>query len=367
MIEKRFSFGVLLGFMILMLNGLSPGAKIKITVNENFGEIKSIVNLFMIKNACKIVAEKSGISIVTSNDYDAELKVEVSGTALSQRYGNYGVSFGKRYTGAQITGRIIFKYKNKTKVNNFEGIESPSRTIPADSFKKPDNITFVQALLKSNFIEKLVISLNNISNVNKKGLLSFILKERPNEYMGTKKLLIYGLPIKENEGLYDDFIELLSIDRLNLFVRWRLIKLGKPVVPYLISALRRSEKISSNAASILGVIKDPKAVDTLIKILNNSNFDSTRYFAADALSNFIDHPSKSKIVEALCNALINDSNMYTRMYAARSLHKFKDKSSVGALIKALNDIKIVRKEAVFALKSIGTRRAKNALKEYNYK
>lgn len=106
------------------------------------------------------------------------------------------------------------------------------------------------------------------------------------------------------------------------------------------------------AAEALGILKDTKAVDPLIKSLNDKD-EEVRWKAAWALGNIGD----KRAVQPLINSL-SDERWYVRRYAASSLGKLKDNRSVMDLINALNDDEWqVRRYAAEALGEIGDERA----------
>ena len=89
--------------------------------------------------------------------------------------------------------------------------------------------------------------------------------------------------------------------------------------------------VRKNAASALGEIGDKRAVEPLIKALEDSDYD-VRGSAAEALGKIGD----KRAVEPLIKAL-EDKNHYVRRYTAIALGKIGDKRAVESLIKALED------------------------------
>lgn len=122
-------------------------------------------------------------------------------------------------------------------------------------------------------------------------------------------------------------------------------------------------KIQVKAIKLLSEIKSPKAIDLLIKILDDPFFTNDcpalKWNAALALGNF---KNSSRVVEALINAL-NDRTLYIREAAIQSLGEIGDKRAVPYLISALKDKSFAIKiSAINALQKIGDPEAKPFLK-----
>lgn len=113
-------------------------------------------------------------------------------------------------------------------------------------------------------------------------------------------------------------------------------------------------KIQIRAIKLLAEIKNPRAVDLLIKVLDDPFFThdcpALKWNAAIALGNFKDY---AKVVDVLIDAL-NDKTLYVREAAIQSLGKVGDKRAVHYLISALNDKSFaIRMRAIKALGEIG--------------
>ncbi|MBN1387706.1 MAG: HEAT repeat domain-containing protein [Bacteroidales bacterium] len=106
-----------------------------------------------------------------------------------------------------------------------------------------------------------------------------------------------------------------------------LIIIGQPSVDILLSEMRKNKKIRENAANVLGEIKDPRAVEPLIKILQNDKDSRTR--VATALGKLKD----PRAVEPLIEILQNDKE--SQASVATALGELKDTRAVEPMIKLL--------------------------------
>jgi HEAT repeat protein len=120
-----------------------------------------------------------------------------------------------------------------------------------------------------------------------------------------------------------------------------------------------SGKVRAKAAWALGEIGDNRAVEPLIKALENDSDSGVRLEVALVLG-IIDDP---RAVEPLIRALENDSDSYVRILAVGALGNIGDKRAVEPLIRALeNDLySDVRKPAAVVLGKIGGKRAMEPL------
>lgn len=107
-------------------------------------------------------------------------------------------------------------------------------------------------------------------------------------------------------------------------------------VPGLVDALRdggtRTRRAAANA---LVEIPDPRAIDTLVAALGDSD-ELVRVNAALALGEFQGRPELPAIVEPLAGAL-RDGSPLVRMMAASALARGKEPGAVPVLIEALDD------------------------------
>ena len=110
-----------------------------------------------------------------------------------------------------------------------------------------------------------------------------------------------------------------------------LVKIGEPAVIPLISVLEdENSRNRAYAAEILGKIKDARAIEPLIKQLNNQ-MNGVDEVAVEALVN-IGKPAVTPLIAAL-----KDKNKRIRAYVAETLGKIKDVRAVEPLLKTLGD------------------------------
>ena len=112
-----------------------------------------------------------------------------------------------------------------------------------------------------------------------------------------------------------------------------LVEIGEPAVEPLIHSLESSDpKIRENAAQALGRIGDERAVEPLVKVMNNPNeILPPRENAIFALGE-IGKPA----VESLIQAMENE-NPQIRARAAEALSKIGDERAIEPLDRALHD------------------------------
>jgi len=127
-----------------------------------------------------------------------------------------------------------------------------------------------------------------------------------------------------------------------------LVKIGKPAVEPLILSLKKpSAAIRENSAKALGETGDPRAVEPLAGLLEDT-FPEVRDAAAGALAK-IGEPSVEPLIEAL-----GSSSSTVRACAAGALGEIKDVRAVEPLVRLLSDDSSeVNKKAIEALAGIG--------------
>jgi HEAT repeat protein len=109
-------------------------------------------------------------------------------------------------------------------------------------------------------------------------------------------------------------VAVLGDDGVNDGAAFTLIKIGKPAVPQLITALEDPEaKVRSMAVWTLGNIKDSAAVEALIRRLRDAASD-VRWRSAEALGDIGD----LRAVKPL-SAVLTDKEWMVRCYAAKAL------------------------------------------------
>lgn len=118
-----------------------------------------------------------------------------------------------------------------------------------------------------------------------------------------------------------------------------LLKFGDSAIKSLIAALKKSIKIegermySGNLINALRLIKDPRAVDPIIKVLKNvKENERERIYAVEALGEIGDHRAVGSLIKAL-----KDKNWKVRMYIIEALGKIGDPRAIDPIIAHLSD------------------------------
>jgi|GEM_PF-5179596 len=112
--------------------------------------------------------------------------------------------------------------------------------------------------------------------------------------------------------------------------------------------------VRAAAATFLGSIEEPKAVEALINALSDDGLN-VRPSAIEALGRIGDKRATTPLLQILEN---KQENKYTRSYAAKALGGIKDSRAVQPLIAALSDNALeLRCASAEALGEIGDRRA----------
>lgn len=149
--------------------------------------------------------------------------------------------------------------------------------------------------------------------------------------------------------------------RIQVKARERLVNIGKPAVPGLMTALQKKD-ISPPAKAMtiiaLGKIGDPRAVDLLVAALSDAN-SYTRRCAVEALGKTQD----PKGLDPLINAL-SDKDVTVRQRAVNALGKLNDARASMPLIAKLSDEDVrVRTSAIKTLATLGDQGAVEPLME----
>ncbi|OTX97405.1 hypothetical protein BK729_16330 [Bacillus thuringiensis serovar wratislaviensis] len=134
-----------------------------------------------------------------------------------------------------------------------------------------------------------------------------------------------------------------------------LVRVGKVAVPSLIEIIEGNDEVlCQHAADALARIKDKRAVDPLIKALNQYSSEITTWKIIRSLGEIGDR----KCVEFLFPYLINNRIPFIRWETADSLGKLKSIHALKYLFKALEDPhEEVRRTSARALGKIGDRSA----------
>ena len=134
------------------------------------------------------------------------------------------------------------------------------------------------------------------------------------------------------------------------------VRVGRRASTQLIRTLNdESPKMQSEAAEVLGKLKDPRAVEPLIDALEEKSF-TVRIAASEAVGILGDSRAVDPLIE-----LLKDKFPEVREAAAKALSKLKDSRAVDPLIELLDDPEVTE-SAAWALGSLGDQRAVEPLK-----
>jgi len=131
------------------------------------------------------------------------------------------------------------------------------------------------------------------------------------------------------------------------------------IVPVLLKIFdNKNEYVRRTATLALGVLNDPRAVPTLIELLDDKDIYSAANRALNTFSRHLITPAIPKFIK-----LLDDKDEYVRQFAALNLGKTQTKQAVPKLIQLLlEDTKYsVRHYAAKALGEIKDKRATDAL------
>jgi HEAT repeat protein len=137
--------------------------------------------------------------------------------------------------------------------------------------------------------------------------------------------------------------------------------LADSAVPELIRALKTSTA-RHLIASILGQIRDTRAVLPLMDLLSTDTYDQARYAAALALGQLGDKRATKFLVDAL-----DDPDPAMRHIAASALGDLQNEAAIPRLIGALRDPDWeLRRQAAYSLGQIGSSQALQPLMDALY-
>src|SRR4030042_1063147 len=78
-----------------------------------------------------------------------------------------------------------------------------------------------------------------------------------------------------------------------------LVIIGKPAVEPLIASIEDTDNFKRGAITVLGRIKDARAVESLIRVLEHKNDSYARSWAAKALGEIRDRKAVEPLIKAL--------------------------------------------------------------------
>ncbi len=241
--------------------------RIRIEVEQSYANAKGISLPF--EEISTEFFKKSGVEI-TKNNYDAVLRINVKGKALSASYGASVIKpvaekgeerieyspASDLYTGAEITGEILYEIPTKGKVikKSFSGRLDP----PIPYYYKEED--------EKGYYQKMILKLETPEGAP----FISVLKTGTGDFTYTMAKMIYE--IYGPEAL----ISVLHIEENRLGINaFYIQELGKPTVNHFIGILldeKRSRHDRGYAAHVLREIKDPRAIEPLLKTLKNEDF-----------------------------------------------------------------------------------------------
>ena len=168
----------------------------------------------------------------------------------------------------------------------------------------------------------------------------------------TRAVAILGLGCVRDERAVEPLIAAMGEDRFADSVAQALAEIGEPAVEPLITVVESAERellVRQKAAKALGLIKDARAVEPLIRALQDPIL---RHAAATALVGF------RAIATARLIEVMQDENPEIRAHAAAALGRLMDGDALPALLLATRDPEpSVRAQVARALGQLEDRRA----------
>jgi len=154
-----------------------------------------------------------------------------------------------------------------------------------------------------------------------------------------------------------------SLDHEDAQVRLHVVEIlqgiggGQVVEPLSKALLDENVWVRRQAASVLGEVKHPLALDKLLERLFGDDDSEVRIVAVQGLKNYRNAKSFNAIIRAL-----DDDFDTVRGTAAKVLGELEDPQALEPLIRHLNDMnQEVRMEIIIALGNLGNRQAVPAL------
>ncbi len=370
---------------------------VRFEVTQMYEDVKS-VNITYEEYTSKLLSY-CGVKFDDDN-FDAILRVRVSGKALSKEYSVLGKT-ELLYTGAKISGKINFVTVDDREISeSFLAIVRPPEYLKiaygTPRPKTPELAPFEFAAQKaylpsictliikvygpdvlvsalkdseeslriasalslgmfgdSRAIHQLTLTLAHkdfdVSNKAEK-LLNEIDKNW-RETDETKKAvlkMISNLEIADWDTVYNTIEALEKIDK-----SWKRSQNAKNMIPHFLKALNSQNFNKIDCASyVLEFIADDSAIEPLVIFLNGKGFYVHRARAAEALGNIGDKRATLALIEAL-----KDEDLgHTRATVAEALGRIGDQRALKPLNDLLNDQdKYVRKAAEEAIMQISSK------------
>lgn len=315
---------------------VSKTAKIEISIAGDAAEaeIMSGGEKSSLKKECGRVTSKllgyAGFTIVedTILTSDVTVKIKMQGEAKGARYvvlgGRKDMSGYFYYTGATLSGEILFLTPGKTESRPFSGRRDPPQNVGSLRAKarQPSNAPF-KKLFDDYFLPNIMDMMGELFGYE------VLIKALEDSYFLKEAVKT----LRQKPQLTSQFIKTLDSD--NSHMRYGAVqvlrKIGsKEAVDPLIKLLNDKDKsVRSVAVSALRELDSLKAVETLIKTLKDNEF-SIRASAAQSLGKMGD----TRAVEPLLR-LLSDRNDYVQGSAVLALGMLGDSRAVAPIIEKL--------------------------------
>ena len=298
---------------------------LKISIESLEGDWKSLGNKLTIdlQNIFNCV----GVKVVKGNDDKPESKLLIK--AKSSAYGatyrpeNYVGSSKFLYTGASVSGKIVFKADNKIIEKSFSGsTDTPKKIVGTSVFDSKSEAPFRAAYSNSDLMLQVLEIVDEV----------------------------YGL-----ESLAQCFV---GLD--NRYVEEAIFNKGRPLVDYLLDYLNDGNLWRvSIVVKVLGKIGDTKATEPLVRLLQDEELYVSENDVAKARE-YSSHKAAHKL--PLGQVITQDPILYPkvslRKTIVRALGALSDKRAFDALVNCFkNEKELVRLDAIDALGGIADRRA----------
>jgi HEAT repeat protein len=234
-------------------------------------------------------------------------------------------------------------------INAIQDVNDDVRSVAIDALAKIGDSRAVQPILNSLSDESWSVRVSAVEALEKLGDQSIVDKLLP--YLNDDNILVKKAVIKFLNK-FDRKPETIT-EKVNYFLtessgdssyNWDgLIQLGDPAVDELINILNKSDyEVKKNAMIALGKIKNPRAINPLIKELTLGSGDFVGY-AYTALENI-----KIGVTEALIKELRTktDTEIKNKAVVIRLLCGLEDRQTINPLISEILIKELYRKEEI---------------------